>query len=206
MNSEALIVRRAVVDDIPQLIELWKSEKLPWQELEKRFTEFQVVVDSQNQVLGAIGLHISGQEALLHSEVFSRFDLADTIREMIWKRFESIAHNYGLFRIWTLENSPYWHHNGFVIASTEQMQKLPRSFGNPGAIWYVMSFRQEGPVKVLAPEKELEILLAQERAETEKISNLAKVMRIFATILAAILLIGIIIAAVYVMRKLPMIK
>ncbi|MGC8742709.1 MAG: hypothetical protein ACP5T0_02375 [Verrucomicrobiia bacterium] len=206
MNSEALTVRRAVVDDIPQLIELWKIEKLPWQDLEKRFTEFQVVVDSQNRILGAIGLHIVGHEALMHSEVFSRFDLADTIRDMIWNRFEAIAHNFGLFRIWTLENSPYWHHNGFVVATAETLQKLPRVFGNPSGLWYVMMFRQEGPAKVVAPEKEFEILMAQERAETEKITNLAKFMRVFATILAAILLIGIIIAAVYVMRKLPLIK
>lgn len=203
MNPEALTVRRAVVDDLPQLVQLWKGEQLPWQELEKRFTEFQVVVDSQNQVLGAIGLHISGHEGLMHSEVFSRFDIADRIREMIWQRFEAIAHNYGLFRIWTSESSPYWHHNGFLLATSEQMQKFPKSFGDASKTWYVISFRQESSLRVVAPEKELEALLEQERAETEKISNLAKTMRVVATIIAALLFIAIVIGAIYIIKKLP---
>ncbi|HON07435.1 MAG TPA: hypothetical protein PLW02_04960, partial [Verrucomicrobiota bacterium] len=102
MALEEPKVRRAVVDDLPQLIHLWKSDNLKWQDLEKRFTEFQVAVDSQNTILGAIGLHINGRDALMHSEVFLHFDMADKIRDLIWKRIEVIALNHGLVRIWTL--------------------------------------------------------------------------------------------------------
>lgn len=206
MNPTGLKVRRAVVDDLPQLIQLWKIERLPWEILEKRFTEFQVAVDASNQVIGAIGLHIVGHEGLMHSEVFLHFDLADTIRKMIWERMEVIAHNFGLVRIWTREDSPFWHHYGFQPATQEQLQKLPRVFGNADQGWYVASFRKEEPIKIMNPEKEFEILIAQEKAETQRITDLAKVMRIIAIVLAAILLLGVVIAAIYVIKKLPGLK
>jgi N-acetylglutamate synthase-like GNAT family acetyltransferase len=206
MAPEEPKVRRAVVDDIPQLIQLWKSENLKWEILEKRFTEFQVVIDSKNTILGAIGLHIVGHEALMHSEVFLHFDMADTIRDLIWKRLEVIAHNHGLIRIWTLETSPYWHHNGFNLATPEQKQKFPTAFGDPNQDWYVIQLRSETPVKVTVPEKEFEVLLAQERQSTERINTLGKIMRLVATLLAAILLIGVVVGAIYIIRKLPPLK
>ncbi len=206
MAPEEPKVRRAVVDDIPQLIQLWKSENLKWEILEKRFTEFQIVIDSNNTILGAIGLHIVGHEALMHSEVFLHFDMADTIRDLIWKRLEVIAHNHGLIRIWTLETSPYWHHNGFNLATPEQKQKFPTAFGDPNQDWYVIQLRSETPVKVTVPEKEFEVLLAQERESTERINTLGKIMRLVATLLAAILLIGVVVGAIYIVRKLPPLK
>jgi N-acetylglutamate synthase-like GNAT family acetyltransferase len=203
MNPAGLNVRRAVVDDLPQLLNLWKIEKLPWEILEKRFTEFQVAVDSNNQVIGAIGLHIVGHEGLMHSEAFLRFDLADTIREMIWERIEVIAHNFGLVRIWTREDSPFWHHYGFRPATNEQLQKLPKIFGTADSGWYVATFRKEEPPKVISPEKEFEILIAQEKAETQRITDLAKIMRVIAVIIAALLLLGVVIMGVYIVTKLP---
>ncbi len=206
MAPEEPKVRRAVVDDLPQLIQLWKSENLKWENLEKRFTEFQVVVDSQNTILGAIGLHIVGHEALMHSEVILHFDMADTIRDLIWKRLEIIAHNHGLVRIWTLNPSPYWHHNGFNLATPDQKQKFPSAFGDPNQSWYMIQLRPETPAKVVAPEKEFEVFIAHERENTERINALGKTMRIIATILAAILLIGVVIGAIYIVTKLPSLK
>lgn len=206
MALEEPKVRRAVVDDLPQLIQLWKSDNLNWQDLEKRFTEFQVAVDSQNTILGAIGLHINGRDALMHSEVFLHFDMADKIRDLIWKRIEVIALNHGLVKIWTLESSPYWHHNGFNLATTEQKQKFPIAFGDPNQSWYVMQMRPETPMKVTVPEKEFEVFIAQERENTEKINALGNTMRVIATIIAAILLIGVIVGAIYIISKLPSIK
>jgi len=206
MALEEPKVRRAVVDDLPQLIHLWKSDNLKWQDLEKRFTEFQVAVDSQNTILGAIGLHINGRDALMHSEVFLHFDMADKIRDLIWKRIEVIALNHGLVRIWTLESSPYWHHNGFNLATHEQKQKFPIAFGDPNQSWYVMQMRPETPMKVTVPEKEFEIFIAQERENTEKINAIGNTMRVIATIIAAILLIGVVVGAIYIISKLPSIK
>src|SRR5262249_43479573 len=60
-------VRRATIEDLQKLIVLWQQEGLPWQELEKRFKEFQVVEGEESELLGTVGLQISGHEGCLHS-------------------------------------------------------------------------------------------------------------------------------------------
>ena len=42
MSSHKIQVRRATLEDLPKLIALWQKEFLPWEVLEKRFTEFQI--------------------------------------------------------------------------------------------------------------------------------------------------------------------
>src|SRR5208283_6075814 len=46
-------------------------------ELEKRLTEFQVIVTADGQIAGAIGIQIIRQHALLHSEGYTDFSVAD---------------------------------------------------------------------------------------------------------------------------------
>src|SRR6185369_18066910 len=55
-------VRRATVEDVSKLIELWKGEGLASEALAKRFGEFQVVEQPGGSLMGAVGLQISGQE------------------------------------------------------------------------------------------------------------------------------------------------
>jgi N-acetylglutamate synthase-like GNAT family acetyltransferase len=43
MKSANLRIRRATVDDLAALKDIWASMRLPPDELEKRLTEFQVV-------------------------------------------------------------------------------------------------------------------------------------------------------------------
>jgi len=74
MDIASFKIRRATVDDLPQLIELWQIENLPWQELERRLTEFQVADDGTGQVVGALGIQIAVRQANIHSEVFRRAD------------------------------------------------------------------------------------------------------------------------------------
>ena len=70
MTTANLQVRRASIDDLPQLNSLWQQERLPSASLEKRFKEFQVV-EASSEILGAIGLEVLGTEGRLHSEVFA---------------------------------------------------------------------------------------------------------------------------------------
>src|SRR5947207_1815499 len=107
-------VRRATVDDLPQLIVLRKAAHLPATDLEKRFTEFQVVENAEGKLAAAIGLQISQQQGLLHSEMVLDFSLADKLRPRLWERVEKVAANHGLFRVWTQETAPYWKQTGFV--------------------------------------------------------------------------------------------
>jgi hypothetical protein len=53
MNLPVLRVRRATTDDRKSLKALWQSMLLPADELEKRLTEFQVVVTADDSALGA---------------------------------------------------------------------------------------------------------------------------------------------------------
>ena len=62
-------VRRATLDDLPQLIELWQMEKLPVEVLDKRFTEFQVVADASGRIVGAVGMQLSDKQ---HSGPWTR--------------------------------------------------------------------------------------------------------------------------------------
>src|ERR1700733_13393139 len=104
MNSAPLRVRRATVDDFDALKIIWASMRLSADELEKRLTEFQVVENSEGKILGAIGIQISKQHALLHSEGYSDFSVADSARNLFWERIQVLASNHGIFRLWTREN------------------------------------------------------------------------------------------------------
>ena len=55
MTTPNLQVRRATIDDLPRLVPLWQREDLPWEALEKRFKEFQVVEESGGELIGALG-------------------------------------------------------------------------------------------------------------------------------------------------------
>ena len=54
MTTSSPQVRRATVDDLPKLVDLWKQENLAYQEFEKRFKEIQVVEGPGGQILGAL--------------------------------------------------------------------------------------------------------------------------------------------------------
>ena len=94
-------VRRATIDDLQQLAQLWEEEHLPKETLEKRFKEFQLATGEDGQILGAIGLEISGLEGHLHSEAFAHPEHADDLRNLLWDRLQIQAQNHGLVRIWS---------------------------------------------------------------------------------------------------------
>ena len=110
MNS--FQVRRATLEDLPRLMPLWRMEHLPAALLEKRFTEFQVVL-AGDELIGAVGLQIGSQQGKLHSEVFARPELAEASRPLIWERLQTIAHSHGLSRLWTRLDAPFWRGVGF---------------------------------------------------------------------------------------------
>ncbi len=116
MTPLSLRIRRATVDDRAILRSLWESMRLPADELERRLTEFQVVENSDAEIVGAIGIQFSKQHALLHSEGYSDFGVADTARQLFWERIQTLAANLGVFRVWTQERSPFWKSYGFQTA------------------------------------------------------------------------------------------
>ncbi len=176
-------VRRATLDDLQQLAELWRMEKLPVEVLLERFTEFQVVADPDGKVVGAVGLQMSEKQGRLHSELFPRYDLADQLRPLLWERHKKVAQNHGVVRIWTQLTAPFWQSGDFHDASGEELATLPAKFaGQPGAWTTVLLREQVAAIDTI--EKELAMFREIEKAKTNRIFKQAKAIKVVALIMA----------------------
>lgn len=192
--------RRAIVDDLPHLIELWKAVQLPTEELEKNFTDFQVVEEAEGKVVAAIALHIDGPSGRVHSEVFADFGLSDSLRPALWQRLQTVAQNHGLFRLWTTETAPWWKKDaGFAAPTDEVLQKLPAAFGQQNAAWLVLRLKDESadPDRL---DKELAAFKEAERAKREKLVFRGYVIKIIGTLISALLLVFALIVLFWVLR------
>ncbi|HEY5233358.1 MAG TPA: hypothetical protein VIK35_07495 [Verrucomicrobiae bacterium] len=182
MNPQTLRIRRATVDDSTALQMIWASMRLPAEELEKRLTEFQVVENSEGEVVGAIGVQFSGQHALLHSEGYSDFAIADAARQLFWERIQTLASHHGVFRIWTQERSPFWKSFGFQPPNTETLERLPAEWKNEfDGGWLTLQLKNEEAIAA-AFEKQFAPFMAGEKGETKKISEKAKTINLVITI------------------------
>src|SRR5271154_3839123 len=194
MNPQTLRIRRATVDDRDALKSLWASMRLTADELEKRLTEFQVVENSDGEVVGAIGIQFSRQHALLHSEGYTDFGIADAARQLFWERIQTLASHNGIFRVWTQERSPFWKNFGFQPPTTEVLTRLPSEWKNEfDGGWLTFQLKNE-EVIAAALEKNFVPFMAGEKNETEKISQKAKTINTIITVVGfaiGILCIGI---------------
>jgi N-acetylglutamate synthase-like GNAT family acetyltransferase len=171
MNPPVLRVRRATVDDLETLKSLWASMRLSPDDLEPRLTEFQVVENSEGQVLGAIGVQIGKQHALLHSEGYTDFSVADSARHLFWERVQTLAANHGVFRIWTQERSPFWKSFGFQPPAAEILPRLPEEWKNEfDGGWLTFQLKNEDVINA-AFEKHFVNFIASEKRETERVSE-----------------------------------
>jgi N-acetylglutamate synthase-like GNAT family acetyltransferase len=163
------VARRATVEDLPQLVALWRLEQLPADVLEKRFTEFQVVSDETGQVLATVGFQIVGTQALLHSEAIAKPELGDSLRERLWNRFQAIIQNHALERLWTQINVPFWREKGFERASAERITSLPAQFSANDREWLMKTLRAADANA--AVERELAQLKAMQHEESVRMQQ-----------------------------------
>jgi len=183
MNPQTLRIRRATVDDRAALKILWASMRLPPDDLEKRLTEFQVVENSDGGVVGAIGIQFSRQHALLHSESYSDFGVADAARNLFWTRIQTLAANHGVFRIWTQERSPFWKSFGFQPPVAEVLTRLPEEWKNEfDGGWLTLQLKNE-EVITAALEKEFAQFMAAEKQDTDRISEKARTIKTVITVI-----------------------
>jgi hypothetical protein len=189
------------VDDLPQLVELWKAAQLPATVLDKQFTDFQVAEDDHGTLVAAIAMQIEDTSGRIHSETFADFGLTDTLRPSLWERLQIVAKNHGLFRLWTEESAPWWKKDaGFAPPSQEILQKLPPSFGAPHPGWLTLRLKDESadPERL---EKEIALFKEAERVRREKLVSRGRALRIFGTILSALILIFALGFLFYVLRN-----
>lgn len=150
--------------------------RLPADELEKRLKEFQVVEDAAGTVLGAIGIQISKQYALLFGEGFSDFAVADAARQLFWERLQSLAANHGVFRIWTREESPFWTRWGFRPAGAEILSRLPAEWKTAGSGWLTLELKNEEAVTA-ALQTRFAGFMDTEKEQTARVAAKARVLR-----------------------------
>lgn len=199
-----LQVRRATLEDLPRLTELWEMERLAGAGLERRLAEFQVV-EADGEVAAVLGLCVLGQDAWLHSEAISRPELADEMRRLLWARFETLTLASGLARVWTCLDAPYWKLNGFRAPGPAALQQLPPSWaGVPGHLLYLPL---KGPEDSSATiEKQLAVLKAIHQEENARIVRRARMLKITLTVIVAVIFGSLSLWALYVGRLKPILK
>jgi N-acetylglutamate synthase-like GNAT family acetyltransferase len=192
MNPSAIRIRRATTDDFQSLRSLWNSMRLPAVELERRLTEFQVIETGDGQIVGAIGVQIIRRHALLHSEGYTDFAVADAARQLFWERIQTITAHHGVFRLWTRENSPFWVRWGFQPATIEQLERLPAEWKSFEGRWLTIQLKNEEAIAAL--DKELEAFRESEKKRTAETLEQARTMTTTITVIAfvvGIVLVGI---------------
>lgn len=205
MTTAGRQVRRATVEDLPQLRELWRSHHLPWQELERQFKDFQVVQTDSGRIVGSLGLHMEGTEGWLFAETFAPEAPVEALRAELWQRARVVAQNHGLVRVWTQLEDVFWQVQGFAVAAPEQLAKRPAAFGGGEAPWWVLQLRQES-AGGLSWEQELALFEQAQRAEREALQRKARVARAIAlaVALAVVGLIGVMTVRLVVAARRPM--
>jgi N-acetylglutamate synthase-like GNAT family acetyltransferase len=182
MSPQTLRIRRATVDDRDTLKILWASMRLSPDELEKRLTEFQVVENPGGGVVGAIGILFSGPHALLHSEGYSDFSVADAARQLFWERIQTLASHNGSFRVWTQERSPFWKHFGFQPPAAEVLERLPEEWKNEfDGGWLTLQLKNEEVISA-ALEKQFAGFMAAEKKDTDRVFEKARTLKTIVTV------------------------
>lgn len=181
-------VRRANIEDLPQLVLLWRKEGYSVELLEKRFKEFQVIDAPQGGLAAAVGLHVVGSEGCLYSEAYARNEEADACRARIWERAQVVAQNHGLVRLWTQFATPFWNHSGFRYADSEILAKKPDGFGADPMPWQFLQLREESAAPP-AVDKEFAMFRAMERERTDNMMRQAKMLKVVAFFIVLIVIV-----------------
>ena len=186
MTTAEFRVRRATVDDLPALKALWESMRITTPELDKRLTEFQVAEMADGKVAAAIGIQIVQRQALIHSEAFVDFSIADQVRAQWWTRIQSLAMNHGIVRLWTQEHAPFWTHNGFQPANAANLEKLAPAWDHSVTDWLVLQLKEEAAIQALSADAEFAAYMKAEREKTAAKARTAKRVGVVVALLFAL--------------------
>ena len=170
--------RRATLEDLPELRSLWHNAHLDLNDLEKRFTEFQLVTSAEGNIVGALGLQIHKQHGLIHSETFIAPEIATEVRPLLWQRILTVAKNNGLLRLWVLPIASFYREQGFTDVDAALRAKLPEPFGNPAADWVSLKLKDENQVANV--EREFELFAMTQKQESERLMSQAQAFKVIA--------------------------
>ena len=200
MNPTEFRVRRATIEDLPDLTALWQSMNLPVNGLVRRLTEFQVATDAAGKIVGAVGLQLVGKQGLVHSEGFTDFGVTDIVRPMLWERLQMVAANHGIVRAWTKEVAPFWKQTGLAEPDAETLTKLPAFASEEPGKWFTIKLREDIE-EVLSLDKEFELFKQSTAQQSQTALNQAKLLKTIATISAIILAVAVLVAVIFMLRN-----
>ena len=198
MKSPEYQARRATLEDIESLRELWRAEKLPEAALEKRVPEFQVVLNGAGEILGTLGLRIEGTQGLVYGESIGNFGLSDAVRPYLWERVLAVARSRGVARLWMLGGASFWREKGFEAAG-ELLAKLPPNFVGGEGAWFTLKLRED-VLAGLTKEQEYALFRKGAMEESEESLRQARVLRFIAWGFAAALGVLLAVAGYYLVR------
>ncbi len=202
MTSPGYRVRRATLDDIGQLTELWQSMNFRIEDLARRITDFQVAEAETGEIVGAVALQVLERQGLIHSEGFTDFAVADKLRPMLWDRLNSVATNHGLLRLWTRERTPFWTHSGLGKPDAETLEKLPKPWREPSAEWLTLKLKEDLD-EVISADQEFRLFMESEKRRTERAFQQARILKFVATLIALAIFIVVVAGAFLLLRKNP---
>jgi hypothetical protein len=174
----------------------------PTDDLVRHVTEFQLVETPDGGLLGGLGLHLAERQGLIHSEAFTDFSFADLARPLLWERLRSVAANYGLLRLWTTEQAPFWKQCGLVAADAEALQKLPAPWRGHTGAWLTLKLREDIDA-VITTDKELALFMEMERRRSRSTLETARLFKIIATIFGIVVALLMFGAALYLVFRNP---
>jgi N-acetylglutamate synthase-like GNAT family acetyltransferase len=183
--------RRATVEDLPRLKELWALMQFDVASLEHELTECQVVTDPEGNVVGCLTFNLAQKQGWLHSEAFEDYGLAEAARPALWARLQTLAQNQALVRLWTREQSPFWTHNLFRPATATELAKLAPGWDRDAGGWLTLQLKDEDAIAVL--EKELAVFAEFGKKETDQALGpvrVAKKILIAGIVIIALLFFG----------------
>ncbi len=185
METPPYLARRAMLEDLDQLRALWQVEQLDALQLDRTFTDFQVIESTDGRIIAAIGLRVDAKQGCLHSEAYEDFGQTSILRPLLWERIQNLARNRSLLRLWTQEMAPFWREQNFESAGFAALEKLPASFDSGKSGWLTLKLKDE-VLAGLTPEQEFALFQEVAKEGTEKLKRQARIMNIVAMCIAVI--------------------
>jgi len=186
--------RRANLDDLDRLIELWERHDFDPIDLEPRLIEFHIAENEEGVIHAAIGIRNQDRQAMLHHECWSA-EMKPQLRRDLAHHAFSVCEMMQLWKIWTLLDDTHWQEMGFDDVPAEKMDDLPKGFGDWKKPWKAYKLKAD-----IASDanlaRQFELLKIENDATNTRIEKTGKFMRLFGYFVVSIIVIAVVLGVI----------